>query len=151
MIYAQQGSEVGGVGICSGSLHFVAVPPRTRVPIISAHISLARISHKTIRSPGNSEEQMASSVSTSLSATITYFQNSTKLIPKNLPGETVAKTPCSQRGLGSIPGQGTGSHLPQLKVCILQLRIPHSTVRQQIPPRGLRLDPGQPNKWMCKH
>lgn len=26
MIYAQQGSEVGGVGICAGSLHFVAVP-----------------------------------------------------------------------------------------------------------------------------
>ena len=106
MIYVQQGSEVGGVGICAGSLHFVAAPPRTRVPIISAHVSLARISHKTIRSPGNSEEQMASSVSTSLSATITYFQNSTKLIPKNFPGETVSKTPCSQRGPGFDPWSG---------------------------------------------
>ena len=29
-------------------------------------------------------------------------------------------------GLGSIPGQGTGSHKPQLIVCIDQLKIPHA-------------------------
>ena len=26
---------------------------------------------------------------------------------------------------GSIPGQGTRSHIPQLRVCMLQLKIPH--------------------------
>ena len=38
-----------------------------------------------------------------------------------------AKTPCSQgRGPGLIPGQGTSSHLLQLKVCTLQLKIPRA-------------------------
>ena len=32
----------------------------------------------------------------------------------DFPGGPVAKTPCSQyRGLGSTPGQGTTSHMPQ--------------------------------------
>ena len=30
-------------------------------------------------------------------------------------------------GLGSIPGQGTWSHMPQLRVCLMQLKIPHAT------------------------
>ncbi|TEA33613.1 hypothetical protein DBR06_SOUSAS3910181, partial [Sousa chinensis] len=29
-------------------------------------------------------------------------------------------------GLGSIPGQGTRSHMPQLRVCMLQLKILHA-------------------------
>jgi len=34
----------------------------------------------------------------------------------DFPGDPVAKTPRSQcRGLGSIPGQGTRSHMPQLR------------------------------------
>ena len=34
----------------------------------------------------------------------------------DFPGGPVAKTPCSQcRGLGSIPGQGTRSHMPRLR------------------------------------
>ena len=34
-------------------------------------------------------------------------------------------------GLGSIPGQATRSHMPQLRVCMLQLRskIPHVTTK----------------------
>ena len=35
----------------------------------------------------------------------------------------IDKTPCSNAGvLGSIPGQGTRSHIPQLKFHMLQLR-----------------------------
>ena len=29
-------------------------------------------------------------------------------------------------GLGSIPGQGTSAHTPQLRVHVLQLKIPHA-------------------------
>ena len=32
-------------------------------------------------------------------------------------------------GPGSIPGQGTRSHMPQLKVCTLQLKIPYATTK----------------------
>ena len=32
----------------------------------------------------------------------------------------------SARGLGSIPGQGTRSHMPQLRVFTLQLKTPHA-------------------------
>ena len=31
-------------------------------------------------------------------------------------------------GLGSIPGEGTRSHVLQLKVCMLQLKIPHAAM-----------------------
>ena len=31
-------------------------------------------------------------------------------------------------GLGSL-GQGTRSHMPQLRVCMLQLKIPHATTK----------------------
>ncbi|TEA34510.1 hypothetical protein DBR06_SOUSAS10710064, partial [Sousa chinensis] len=34
-------------------------------------------------------------------------------------------------GLGSIPGQGTGSHMPQLRVHMLQLKIPHAATKTQ--------------------
>ncbi|TEA36264.1 hypothetical protein DBR06_SOUSAS18910032, partial [Sousa chinensis] len=32
-------------------------------------------------------------------------------------------------GPGSIPGQGTISHMPQLRVCMPQLKIPHDTTK----------------------
>ena len=32
-------------------------------------------------------------------------------------------------GLGSIPGQGTRSHMPQLWVCMLQLKILHAAMK----------------------
>ena len=39
-------------------------------------------------------------------------------ILRDFPGGPVAKTPCSQcRGLGSTPGQGTRSHMLQLRPC----------------------------------
>ena len=49
--------------------------------------------------------------------------------PLDFPDGPVAKTPCSQcRGPGLIPGQGTRSHM-------LQLKIPHAAT-----------NPVQPNK-----
>ena len=35
-------------------------------------------------------------------------------------------------GLGSIPGGGTRSHMPQLRVCMLQLKIPHAATEDPI-------------------
>ncbi|TEA28876.1 hypothetical protein DBR06_SOUSAS4010093, partial [Sousa chinensis] len=32
-------------------------------------------------------------------------------------------------GPGSIPGQGTRSHMPQLRVCMLQLKILHAATK----------------------
>ena len=46
-----------------------------------------------------------------------------KISLRAFPGGPVAKTLCSEcRGSGSIPGQGTGSHMLQLRVLMLQLR-----------------------------
>ncbi|TEA31286.1 hypothetical protein DBR06_SOUSAS710034, partial [Sousa chinensis] len=36
-------------------------------------------------------------------------------------------------GPGLIPGQGTRSHMPQLRVCMPQLKIPHAAMKI---PRG---------------
>ena len=44
----------------------------------------------------------------------------------DFPGGPVAKTPRSQGGgPGSVSGQGTKSHMLQLRVCMLQLRDGH--------------------------
>ena len=49
----------------------------------------------------------------------------------DFPDGPVAKTPCSQcRGPGSIPGQGTRSHMPQLRVCMPQLKSPHAATKE---------------------
>ena len=46
------------------------------------------------------------------------------------PGGPVAETPHSQcRGLSSIPSQGTRSHMPQLRVCVSQLKIPKAVTK----------------------
>ena len=43
---------------------------------------------------------------------------------RDFPGGPVSKTPHSQcRGPGSIPGQGTRSHMPQTRSQVLQLRV----------------------------
>ena len=43
------------------------------------------------------------------------------------PGGPEAKTPSSQwGGLGSISGQGTRSHMPQLRLHMLHLKIQHA-------------------------
>ncbi|TEA28872.1 hypothetical protein DBR06_SOUSAS4010089, partial [Sousa chinensis] len=34
---------------------------------------------------------------------------------------------------GSIPGQGTRSHMPQLRVRVPQLKIPHATTKIEDP------------------
>ena len=48
-----------------------------------------------------------------------------KEVEGGFPRGPVAKTLASSaRGPGSIPGQGTRSHMPQLTVCMLQLKIP---------------------------
>ena len=36
-------------------------------------------------------------------------------------------------GACSIPGQGTRFHMPQLRVCLLQLKIPHATATTEDP------------------
>jgi len=64
------------------------------------------------------------------------------------PGGSKAKTPRSQyRRPGLIPGQGTRSHMPQVKVHMLQLKITHTSTknstclnkdqRSYMPPRRL--------------
>ena len=54
---------------------------------------------------------------------------------RDFPGGPVAKAPHSQcRGLSSVRGQGTvtRSHVPQLRVCMPQLKIPHAATKTQI-------------------
>ena len=49
---------------------------------------------------------------------------------RDFPRGAVAKAVCSQRtGPGSIPGQGTRSHMLQLRVCMPQLKIPHAATK----------------------
>ena len=49
---------------------------------------------------------------------------------QDFPGGPVTKTPCSQhRGLGVIPRQGTRFHMPQPRVCMPQLKIPHAATK----------------------
>ena len=44
----------------------------------------------------------------------------------------MVKTLCSKcQGRGSIPGQGTRSHMPQLRVHVLQLKILHATAKSR--------------------
>ena len=40
----------------------------------------------------------------------------------NFPGGPVAKTGPNAGGPGSFPGWGTRSHMPQPRICMLQLR-----------------------------
>ena len=47
--------------------------------------------------------------------------------------------------LGSIPGQRTRSHMPQLRVCMLQLKIPHAAKKIEAPTRHNK-DLTQPTK-----
>ena len=57
----------------------------------------------------------------------------------DFPGGPVAKTPNSQGGgPGSIPGWGTRSHRPQLRVCTPRLKIRHAATRSKIPSAQLR-------------
>ena len=45
-------------------------------------------------------------------------------IQRDFPGSSVTKGPCTQcRGLSLIPGQGTRSHMPQIRICLLKLRV----------------------------
>lgn len=37
------------------------------------------------------------------------------------------------RDPGLVPGQGTGSHVPQLRVCMQQLKIPRATAKMEDP------------------
>ena len=51
-----------------------------------------------------------------------------KLDLRDFPGNLVAKTPKSQcSGLGSTPGQGTRSHMPQLR-----WKIPSGTIKDLV-------------------
>ena len=49
---------------------------------------------------------------------------------RDFPGGPVAKTPPSKAGgLGSVPGLGTRSYMPQRRVHTPQLKIPHATTK----------------------
>ena len=49
-----------------------------------------------------------------------------------IPGGSVAKSLHSQSGgLSVIPGQGTRSHMPELRVCMLQLKILHAKMKNK--------------------
>ncbi|XP_024617327.1 uncharacterized protein LOC112410801 isoform X1 [Neophocaena asiaeorientalis asiaeorientalis] len=64
---------------------------------------------------------------------------------QDFPGGPVAKTSCTQcRGPGSNPGQGTGSHMPQLRVRMPQLKIPRATMK--IPRAATKTRRSQTNK-----
>ena len=58
-----------------------------------------------------------------------------------LPWCPVDETPCSQcRGPGLIPGQGTGSHMPQQKIL-------HSTTKKSVPHATTKTQWSQINKY----
>ena len=53
---------------------------------------------------------------------------------RDFPGSPVAKIPCPWfRGPNSIPGQGTTSHLLQLRVHMPQLKILHAAMKTENP------------------
>ena len=53
-----------------------------------------------------------------------------KVTHRDFHGGPMAKALCAQcRGLGSIPGQGTRSHMSQRWVHMLQLKTPHSAIK----------------------
>ena len=56
----------------------------------------------------------------------------------------------SAGGPGPIPGQGTRSYVRQLKVHVLQLKIPHATMKIEDPEGGNQA-PEQPSTYMCVH
>ena len=62
---------------------------------------------------------------------LTLFpQQASKVGCQDFPGGPIDKTPCFQcRGPGSIPGQGTRSHMLQLRVRTQQLKIPSAATR----------------------
>ena len=51
---------------------------------------------------------------------------------QGLPWDSRAKTPSSRAGgSGSMPGQGSRSHIPQLRICTSQLNIPSASAKTQ--------------------
>ena len=51
--------------------------------------------------------------------------------------------------LGSIPGQGTRSHMPQLRVCMLQQRILHAAMKTQHSQKNKLIFKTKQNKPFC--
>ena len=64
---------------------------------------------------------------------------------RDFPSGPAAKTPHSQRRRPEIPGQGTRSHILQLRVHTLQLKNTHATVKME-ELKGHDEDLAQPNK-----
>ena len=60
------------------------------------------------------------------------FESGIKIHCWDFPGGPVANIPCSHRrarGPSLIPGQGTRSHLPKLRVCMPQLKILYAATK----------------------
>ena len=53
---------------------------------------------------------------------------------RDFPGGPVAKTLCSNAGgPGSIPGQGTRSHMLQIRACMPHLKMPQAPGKTENP------------------
>ena len=51
---------------------------------------------------------------------------------RDFPGGPLVRTLLSSAvGLSLISGQGTGSHMPQQRVCMPQLKVPHAAPKNQ--------------------
>ena len=64
----------------------------------------------------------------------------------------------SAGGLGSIPGRGTRSHKPQLRVWLLQLKIPHAATtkinkynKNEVLLTTPPANPGEMSSWVYSH
>ena len=59
----------------------------------------------------------------------------------------MAKTLCLEGGPGLILGQGTRSHMPQLRIHKLQVKISHLQRRSKIPCAATKTQHGQISKY----
>ena len=60
------------------------------------------------------------------------FESGIKIHCWDFPGGPMAKIPCFHRGVRGpslIPGQGTRSHMPQLRVCMPPLKILYAATK----------------------
>jgi len=78
-------------------------------------------------------------------------QKSKLLAAGTFPGGPVAKTQCSHaEALGSIPGQGIGFHMSQLKVHMSQLKVLPAAMKIKDPGASTKTQHSQINRYIFK-
>ena len=78
-------------------------------------------------------------------------QQSKLLAAGTFPGGPVAKTQCSQaEALSSIPGQGIGFYMPQLKVHMSQLKVLYAAKKIKDPGASTETRHSQINRYIFK-